>query len=54
MSLVASAPSLLSLPLRAWEPAWGLDFVAAMYVGLYLWGVARVGARRWWRGPRRS
>lgn len=47
MSLLAAAPSLLSLPLRAWEPAWGLDFAAAVYVGLYLWGVARVGARRW-------
>ena len=47
MSLVAAAPSLLSLPLRAWEPAWGLDVAAATYVGVYLWGIARVGARRW-------
>ncbi len=47
MSLLAAAPSLLSLPLRAWEPAWGLDFAVAVYVGLYVWGVARVGARRW-------
>ncbi len=47
MSPLGAAPSLLSLPLRAWEPAWGLDLAAAVYVGLYLWGVARVGARRW-------
>ena len=47
MSLLAAAPSLLSLPLRAWEPAWGLDLAVAVYVGVYLWGVACVGARRW-------
>jgi putative copper resistance protein D len=47
VSLLASAPSLLSLPLRAWQPAWGLDLTAVVCVGLYLWGVARVGARRW-------
>ena len=47
MSPLAAAPSLLSLPLRAWEPAWGLDFAAAACVGVYLWAVARVGARRW-------
>jgi putative membrane protein len=50
MSLLAAAPSLPSLLVGHWQPAWSLDLVAAAYAGVYAWGAARVG-RRWspWR-----
>lgn len=46
MSLLASSPSLLSLLVSHWQPVWGLDAAAGVYVGLYLWGARRV-RRRW-------
>jgi putative membrane protein len=36
------SPSLSSLLVSHWQPAWALDLLAALYVGLYLAGVHRV------------
>lgn len=50
MSSPAAAPSLPSLLLGHWQPAWGPDVAATLSVVLYAWGAIRVG-RRWsaWR-----
>lgn len=52
MNALAAAPSTVSLFLTHWHAEAGLDLAAACYLSLYLWGVARVGPRRW--GLRRT
>ena len=45
MSALGAAPSITSLLASSWQPAWGIDAVAALFAGLYAWAAWRVRGR---------
>ena len=47
--MIASAPSLLSLPVEGWQPAPLVDAAAFLALAAYAWGAARVRAWPLWR-----